>query len=49
VANFLTLLKARENDIHYVIEHPQILFMLRREVDYRAARANLQRSFELDA
>jgi hypothetical protein len=46
VERFLAQLKARESDIHYVIENPQILFMLRRDLDYRTAHANVQRSFE---
>jgi hypothetical protein len=44
IASFLRRLKQHENDIRYVMQNPQILFMIRADVDYRTARTNLQRS-----
>jgi hypothetical protein len=43
VDTFLNRLKEREADIRYVMDNPQILFMMRPDIDYRTARLNLQR------
>ena len=43
--NFVEALVAHADDIQYVMAHPEILFMIRPEVNYRTARANLQKGY----
>jgi hypothetical protein len=45
IASLLERLDQHKNDLRYVMTHPQILFMMRPDLDFQTARANLQRSF----
>jgi hypothetical protein len=42
IASFLQRLEREESDIRYVMQNPQIFFMIRADIDYRTARTNLQ-------
>jgi hypothetical protein len=43
--SFMERLKERASDIQYVTEHPEILFMMRPNPNYRQARHQLERGY----
>jgi hypothetical protein len=44
-AAFIVGLQKKTKDIHYVMDHPEILFMMRPDIDYLTARTNFQQGF----